>query len=214
MPKPQLQDVPDWPPSEQLKFEQEALGFYLSAHPLDSYVDALAKMHVTPFAGIGAQTLKGKKMRLAGVVLSVQERVSGDRRFAFVTFSDPSGGYEVGFFRDAYTNCREILVPGSSLLINVEVRQDGGLTADGAQPLEAVVTQMTSGFKIHLTEPCAMAPLQEVLQRSGAGQGHVAIVLDMPGNAVEIDLPGGFALSPQVLAEITAVQGIAGVQEQ
>ena len=214
MPKPQLQDVPDWPPGEKLKFEQEAIGFYLSAHPLDSYLDALAKMHVTPFTGIGEQALKGKKMRLAGVVLSVQERVSGDRRFAFVTFSDPSGGYEVGFFRDAYTNCREILVPGSSLLVNVEVRPDGGLTADGAQPLEAVISQLTSGFTIHLAEPCATGPLQEVLQRSGAGRGRVAIIVDMPGNAVEIDLPGGFALSPQVLAEISTLQGIAGVQEQ
>lgn len=35
--KVKLADKPDWPELEKLRLEAEAIGFYLSAHPLDSY---------------------------------------------------------------------------------------------------------------------------------------------------------------------------------
>lgn len=39
--KIKLKDEPDWVELEKLKLEAEAVGFYLSAHPLDSYRDGM-----------------------------------------------------------------------------------------------------------------------------------------------------------------------------
>ena len=43
-----LPDMPDWPPLERLAFEAEAIGFHLTAHPLDAYAQALRRLGVTP----------------------------------------------------------------------------------------------------------------------------------------------------------------------
>ena len=95
-PRPSLPEQEDWDLNERLAAEQEAVGFYLSAHPLDSYVDALKGLSVTPSAQVAQQLASGvTRFRLAGVVLSVRERGPGSRRYAFIQLSDPSGSYEV-----------------------------------------------------------------------------------------------------------------------
>ena len=46
-----LPDMPDWPQLEKLAFEAEAVGFHLSAHPLDTYKAVLKRLGVTPSTG-------------------------------------------------------------------------------------------------------------------------------------------------------------------
>ncbi len=72
--------------------EHDAVGFYLSAHPLESYAATLGGLSVTPFAQVEAEAARGiTRFRLAGVVLSDQgARRCGDRRYAFIQLSDPS----------------------------------------------------------------------------------------------------------------------------
>ena len=44
-----LPEVPDWPQLDKLAYEAEAVGFHLSAHPLDTYKALLKRLGVTPF---------------------------------------------------------------------------------------------------------------------------------------------------------------------
>ena len=44
-PEPALPRVPPWPDKEMLKAEREALGFYITAHPLDKYESDLQALH-------------------------------------------------------------------------------------------------------------------------------------------------------------------------
>ena len=44
--KVKLAEKPDWPELEKLKLEAEAIGFYLSAHPLDSYSRGMERLGV------------------------------------------------------------------------------------------------------------------------------------------------------------------------
>ena len=98
-PRPSLPEQEDWDPNERLTAEQEAVGFYLSAHPLDSYQDALKGLSVTPAAEVAQQVARGiTRFRLAGMVLNVRERGPGSRRYAFIQLSDPSGSFEVAAF--------------------------------------------------------------------------------------------------------------------
>ena len=50
-----LPDVPDWPLTDRLRHEFEAVGVYLSAHPLDSYAKSLEKLNVVSYAQLMAQ---------------------------------------------------------------------------------------------------------------------------------------------------------------
>ena len=47
-----LPDLPDWPPLERLAFEAEAIGFHLTAHPLDAYAQALRRLGVRQSAQV------------------------------------------------------------------------------------------------------------------------------------------------------------------
>ncbi|HZF35143.1 MAG TPA: DNA polymerase III subunit alpha, partial [Candidatus Angelobacter sp.] len=78
--------VADWPALDKLAKEFEAIGFYLSAHPLDAYGASLKRLGVIRFGDIPAWLSTrppSTRAKLAGVVVSRQERTSArGNRFA------------------------------------------------------------------------------------------------------------------------------------
>ena len=218
MPEPVLPEGADWPPLERLNHEQEAIGFYLSAHPLEAYTSALGTLNTTACEQFGERAKEGAtSVRAAGVVLSVQERDSNGRRFAFVRLSDPSGSFEVAFFQEAYGAARELLEPGRFLLVQVNLRVEGTmikLTAQSAADLEVRVTGQMKGLEIHFSESTPLAPLRNILDRQGAGPGQILFVITtLQRGQVEVGLKEGYTLSPAVRAEIDALPGILAVRD-
>jgi DNA polymerase-3 subunit alpha len=218
MPEPELRELADWPPLERLNYEQEAIGFYLSAHPLEAYDSVLDALKVTPCAAIAERAAAGASgATVAGVVLNVQERDSNGRRFAFVQLSDPSGSYEVAFFHEAYGAARELLAPGRFLLVRVNLRAEGDivkLTAQGAEDLESRAVGRMKGFEIHFAESAPLQPLRQILERQGEGSGRILFVVKTPQRGdIEMALPSCYALDPAVRAEIGALPGVLTVHD-
>ena len=217
-PPPSLPAQADWEQNERLAAEQEAVGFYLSAHPLDSYEAALAGLSVTPAAEVPQKVAAGvTRFRLAGVVLSVRERGPGARRFAFIQLSDPSGSYEVAAFRETYSDGRAVLEPGKPVLVTAQARTEGGevkLSAQGFDDLDTRLTQRLSGLAVFVDDPAALAPLGALLASRAAGDGRIALFVETGGDRrVEIELPRAYALSPTLGGEIGALAGISAVRE-
>src|SRR5205814_3815688 len=95
--RPRLAKCDPWTPVERLDEELAAVGFYLSGHPLDDMVDALRKRRTELYSDAVVKAEAGAEaLRMAGVVRRKQERASQrtGEKFAFVTFSDPTGEYE------------------------------------------------------------------------------------------------------------------------
>jgi DNA polymerase-3 subunit alpha len=213
-----LAGVADWPPLERLNYEQEAIGFYLSAHPLEAYGTVLKALRVTACAQFLERADEGRtNINVAGVVLNVQERNSSGRRFAFVQLSDPSGSFEVAFFHEAYGDARELLQPGRFLLVRANIRAEGEtikLTAQSADDLELQAAGRMKGLEIHFCESAPLAPLRSILERQGAGAGRIVFLVKTPGRGdVEMGLSERYALSPAVGAEIGALDGILAVRD-
>ncbi len=101
-PEPALPDVPPWPDKEMLKAEREALGFYITAHPLDKYETDLKR-----FTTATTEQLPDKpdqsKVTLGGVIQRLQLKNSkkGDRYAAF-TLEDKTGTVEVIVWPETY----------------------------------------------------------------------------------------------------------------
>ncbi len=95
-----LPEMPDWSPMERLSFEAEAIGFHLTAHPLDAYAKALRRLGTTPCAQIEASARSGiTRVRLAGMVAAQKERVTRTgNRMAWVKITDTTGSSEVTLF--------------------------------------------------------------------------------------------------------------------
>ncbi|HET6970490.1 MAG TPA: DNA polymerase III subunit alpha, partial [Phenylobacterium sp.] len=126
--RPRLPKTDAWTPVERLDEELAAVGFYLSGHPLDDMVEALRRKRTDLLTdAIAKATAGAEALRMAGVVRRKQERPSrSGEKFAFVTFSDPTGEYEVLFPPEALRRCRELLEPGKALAITVRASAKDG----------------------------------------------------------------------------------------
>jgi DNA polymerase-3 subunit alpha len=214
-----LPQAQDWSALDRLQQEFAALGFYLSSHPLDAYGKSLARVGVVRFADLPDRLAGGgsTRYRLAGIVIARKERSSSEgRRFAFVQMSDASGTFEVTVFSEVLAQARELLDSGKPLLVTVDIRADDDalrLTAQRLEPLERIVAQAAAGLKVVLGEAGALAAFKSLLQGEAGGRGHVNVVVPLPTREVEIALPGGFRIGPQVLSAVQRLPGVLSVQE-
>ncbi len=215
-----LPQVADWPPMEKLRHEFDAIGFYLSAHPLDSFGSTLKRMEVVRYADLPAWLTGRPTMRakLAGIVTGRQERISAKgSRFAFVQLSDSSGMYEVVVFSELLAAQRELLEPGTPLLLTVDVRLEPDnvrLTAQSIEGLEAAAAQTSAGLKVYLNDPAPIASLKQIMERCGKGRGRLKLVLELErGRECELAVPGGWAISPATRGAIKSIPGIVDVQD-
>ncbi|HEX4191894.1 MAG TPA: hypothetical protein VHY80_02305, partial [Stellaceae bacterium] len=58
-----------------------------------------------------------------------------------------------------------------------------------------------------------LAAFKNLLQSEAGGRGHVNVVVPLPTREVEIALPGGFRIGPQVLSAVQRLPGVLSVQE-
>ena len=146
IPEPRLPNRNDWLPVERLGQEHQAIGFYLSGHPLDDYMGPLKRKKVMTLTELAAACERGPVVgKIAGSVSSRQERKSAKgNRFAFVQLSDPTGLYEVTVFSDTLEQARDFLEPGMNVVLTVEANLEGDtlkLLARAAQPIDSVAAR-------------------------------------------------------------------------
>ena len=217
----QLRHAKAWPAMEQLSREQEAVGFYLSGHPLDEYRGVLNSVNAERWADFSERLNSGVTSGvLAGVVVSKRELTSAKgNRFAFAAFSDPSGQFESVVFSDVLADAGEALEPGKAVLVHVEATRKGEeikLKALLIQSLDKAAGAAQKGLTILLDadalarEPGAIAKLRELLEPGGRGEVRLLMPLRSSGNEVEIKLKGRFHLSP---AHTAKIEGLACVRQ-
>jgi DNA polymerase-3 subunit alpha len=116
-----LPDIPEWDEKTLLSYEKEALGFYVSGHPLARYSDSIKR-----FATCGASELPERtdkeQVRICGIVSGIKELITkkGDR-MAFVTLEDLTGSLEIIVFPEVYTTSIELLKGEDPLLVSGEL---------------------------------------------------------------------------------------------
>ena len=225
LPAPRLPNPEPWLPMERLGQEHQAVGFYLSGHPLDDYMGPLKRQRVQTLQELSQKASSGKfAAKISGTVSSKQERKSArGNRFAFVQLSDPTGLYEVTVFSDTLEQYRDLLEPGQSIVLAVEAENEGDqlkLLARGVQAVDdAVVGAAAAGLKVFINNADAVQSvavrLNESAKGGGRSRGPVNLILmhpDLPGE-VEVSLPENYPVTPQIISAIKHVQGVAHVEE-
>jgi len=87
------------------------------------------------------------------------------------------------------------------------------LTAQRVEPLDRIVAEAAAGLKVVLGAAGALAAFKSLLQGEAGGRGHVNVVVPLAAGEVEIALPGGFKIGPQVLSAVQRLPGVLSVQE-
>ena len=212
-----LPDVADWPTQERLQHEYEAIGFYLSSHPLESYAKSCERMGVVKWADVAARRVREPRVKLSGIV-GAKRIINGRRgRLAFVQMSDTTGTYEVTVFSELLATARDLLESGAPLLVTVDIQpnEDGfRLTANRIQRLEEAASDAAAGLRIFLREPEPVPRLAGVFRdHSTRGKGRVTLVLDTEDREIEMAIPGGFRITPAMRAAVKSIPGVVDVHD-
>ncbi len=206
-----------WMPSEKLMREYQVLGFYLSAHPLDTYGAVLAKMRVQTFADFSAAVRQGATAgRLAGTVTGRQERKTRTgNKMGIVTFSDSSGQFEAILFSEALAQYRDLLEPGKSLVITVqaEERPEGiGLRIQTAQSLEEKSVQMQKALRVFVRDSGPLKAVTRHLNARGDGLVSFVVIKDDGKREIEVELTEKYRISPEIAAALKTAPGVLDVE--
>ncbi len=118
---PSLPNIPKWSDQDRLKREKEALGFFISGHPLDRHRDV-----VEAFDRVNTANLKdhlGQSIDLACVVTKVQRQVSrrDHSEWGKVTIEDFHGTASLLAFKDNWQKYKEMLQQDAIVLVSGKV---------------------------------------------------------------------------------------------
>ena len=111
--------IQDWEFEERLSKEFEAVGFFISDHPLNQYKEFFKDYNIIDY-----QTFFNKKeleqSNIAATLLKVQERkTSKGTSYAILKLTDLSSVFELFIFSDVLESNREILKEGNSLILTL-----------------------------------------------------------------------------------------------
>jgi DNA polymerase III subunit alpha len=222
-----LPTLEPWLPAERLQREFDAVGFFLTGHPLDDYATALKRLRVQSWAEFSRAVKAGASAgRVAGTVVSrTERRTKSGSKMGIIGLSDPSGHYEAVLFAEGLAQYRDLLEPGRAvlLLLTAEVQaEEVRARIQSVEPLDAAAAKTQKGLRVFLRNEEPLAAVVRRLEQAPSGgarhgaepaDGEVSMVLLLrDGCEVEVKLPGRFKVSPQIAGAIKAVSGVVTVE--
>jgi DNA polymerase III subunit alpha len=183
---PKMSSMDEWDERQLLAFEKEALGFYITGHPLTKFDDLLDK-----FTNANTISLKekndGEIVRIGGIIINIKtiKTKKGDL-MAFVTLEDQHRTVEIIIFSLAYAAVHELLVEDNTVIIQGRVKRDENsvkILADTVVPIEKAEETWTASIHFNLdknkTGKDLLLRLNDILKRY-PGSCHAYIHLLSP----------------------------------
>jgi DNA polymerase-3 subunit alpha len=135
--------VAEWDSREKLKYEKEALGFYITAHPLDKYEQELRRISRVTTADLSGAP-DGSQVQLSGVVQAVKlKNNKSGKRYATFSLEDREGVVEAIAWPETYQKYEQVLLGDEPVMVRgkLDVDEDRAqIIVDELRPLhEALV---------------------------------------------------------------------------
>jgi DNA polymerase-3 subunit alpha len=219
-----VQEVEDWLPTERLNREYDAAGFFLSGHPLDDYQFSLKRLGADTWASFAQKIREGHAGgKLAATVVSrVERRTKTGNKIGIIGLSDPTGHFEAVVFSEGLQKFRDLLEPGSAVLLSSTAELQGDevrVRISNVESLDEVATFTSKGLLLKIDSQEAIEQIAKRLDSNGDGNGNgrrafpVSFLLRVDGDKdVEVKLPGRYPISPQIAGAMKAVPGVLEVE--
>jgi DNA polymerase III subunit alpha len=189
--------VGEWDRLEMLRREKDALGCYVSGHPLSRYGRRLPRLGVTPTSQLSAMEI-WSATTVAGVVEDYQEKLfkAGGGKAAFFVLEDLYGRVRAKLKEDRIERFSELLKSGDPVLVSgkvsfpstddEEAEREATLQVDSVEPLAASVQKVTRALGVRLQGDRIarddLLVLSEILQQY-PGPCNVELSLGLEGGA-------------------------------
>ena len=220
-PEPPLPSVPEFDPLEVLANEHDAVGFFISGHPLDRYPYDLTLLKATTVADLGASR-DGGNVRVAGVTNTVRRKNSKKgERYATFNIEDRDGVVEVIAWPDCYRRCEAAIIGREPVIVlgRLELGEaQGGLDApedeegapdysrkaqiiaDEVLPLPEARRKAAQEVSLRIDaasiEPAAIDALKAALRRHPGNCRSFLNIVRLGVTETEIELPVELGIDP------------------
>ena len=211
--KPSLPKVDNWNEKEKISHEFEAIGFYLSSHPLDQYRQILEQIHIANTDYLkNEQTFGYSLVEIAGMIISSKARVSPKGRYLQAVLSDHLGSIEVTLFEDNVlhqaANLFDLNIP---LLIKCEIRKDEGgirVTGQSVSSLDEYLSDKLEKLELTIDSLESAKLVSNILKNKANGLVEVILKVRIEDKIGELNLGKKFKFSFADAKELVQIKGV------
>jgi DNA polymerase-3 subunit alpha len=230
VPLPRLANVRDFDTQEKLSAEFDAIGFYLSSHPLENYLEFLLPLGITwsenfgekirasatfqpkPEKGYQSRANNGYvPIKVAGVVVDKKFKTSQKGRFGFVQLSDPFSLFEISIFDDALIDkSRDMFEAGKAVCAEGEAKLDefGGvkIIVSKISYLHEIIGDALPATTVQVASQSHLRKVSAMLAQTKRGKTSVRLKLSLDQASITLRLPESYFLEPNQLTELAEVR--------
>jgi DNA polymerase-3 subunit alpha len=220
-----LPDVPEWPETERLSHEKEALGFYISSHPLARHEEVLRRFSTHSVSQI-AEVTGPQEVVIGGMLSGVRfthakRSRSGSTKMARFKLEDFTGSAECVIFPDDYLRNQEQVRDENICFIKGAVdrtREEPGLIVNRILTLEQAQRELTRGLLLKMVsgvhEQTILETVGRILQRTPGRTPVYLHVTDPTGRKALLRLGEryGIDVSKVATADLEAILGPGHVE--
>ncbi|MCH6268896.1 DNA polymerase III subunit alpha [Neobacillus citreus] len=214
IPKPKYVQVDEMTQQIKLSYEKEALGLYLSNHPISIFEKKLRRAGAQALFQLNSQIRKAQ----AGVYITSKKsiRTKKGESMAFLTISDPTGEMEAVVFPDAYRKYSQNLGEGCFALLEGKVEERDGKR----QLIIQQVTEIEKWLDAHAVRQTVLylkithdkedeRTLQELNKLLSSNKGNATVVLhyDTTKKTVRLGAEKNINPHPEIIQSLKDLLG-------
>ena len=191
-----------WSKSAKLNFEYEALGFYLTQHPLEDFKIFLKRNNFLTFKEIEEKMVNVKNeekffFKIAALPIDSKERTSKKgNKYAYIQFSDNTSNFEAIVFSDILNSSNELIKNHDLVLLNLEVAKNENninLRVQEVVSLRQFLNDSNKKIKILANENIDIKKLKNHLNKYKNDNGsEVRLLVELNRKLVNISIPGRY----------------------
>ncbi|GAB4484521.1 MAG: DNA polymerase III subunit alpha [Thermodesulfovibrionales bacterium] len=176
-PEPQAPDGEEWEEAELLRNEKDALGFYITGHPLTRYDQLLARLRAKRTSDL-EQLPERTEVIFGGIIRQIRKRnvKSSGELMAYIMLEDDEGSIEAVVFPDLYKSRLELLKKDAVVLVKGDIDRDD----KGVKLRSREISRLEDAGKngVRRIEVCISADWAESADLAGMR----TLVADFPGD--------------------------------
>ncbi len=209
-----LIDLPEWPDPEKLRHEKEALGFYISSHPLARHAETLRQFSTHTVSQLVelAQAGSVAEVVIGGMVTGVRytnakRSRSGNTRMARFHLEDLTGAAECVIFPDDFLRHKDQVRDENICFVKGVVdrtREKPGLLVNRILTLEQAQRELTRGLLLRLGigrhREEDLPAIGRMLQKTPGRCPVYLDITDAAGKHALLRLGENYAIEPSRLA--------------
>ncbi len=176
-----------WPEALKLSNEKEALGFYITGHPLRQHQDELQRYGNATTISLAGKPA-GTEIVIGGIVVEIRTmRTKKGNRMAAVVLEDLEGIVDVLVFPDTFERTQDLLVPDVPIFVKGKLDSDESavrVLAAEVFPIEEAHERLATKVTVAVDAGTAPADLAERLRpmiEEKSGQAELVFELKYAG---------------------------------